>query len=161
MRCLEDHGEDTSCKLTGRKYNQSRVSEQLFLSIEKIHILTIDQPPSQAETDAPPAHSTLLSPHPPGAHLREGRKVTSTGYSPLLIQIRSPIPERSSIDSVSQTSLPHDGSQQTRVGKCLAAHQAAPTQKATSRRAKTRGLALSKIIPNFAEQKGQLRPPKP
>ena len=100
-------------------------------------------------------------PHPPGAHLREGRKVTSTGYSPLLIQIRSPIPERSSIDSVSQTSLPHDGSQQTRVGKCLAAHQAAPTQKATSRRAKTRGLALSKIIPNFAEQKGQLRPPKP
>ena len=106
-------------------------------------------------------HSTLLSPHPPGAHLREGRKVTSTGYSPLLIQIRSPIPERSSIDSVSQTSLPHDGSQQTRVGKCLAAHQAAPTQKATSRRAKTRGLALSKIIPNFAEQKGQLRPPKP
>ena len=24
-------------------------------------------------------HSTLLSPHPPGAHLREGRKVTSTG----------------------------------------------------------------------------------
>ena len=120
-----------------------------------------DQPPSQAETDAPPAHSTLLSPHPPGAHLREGRKVTSTGYSPLLIQIRSPIPERSSIDSVSQTSLPHDGSQQTRVGKCLAAHQAAPMQKATSRRAKTRGLALSKIIPNFAEQKGQLRPPKP
>jgi len=33
----------------------------------------------QTKTDAPPTRSTLLSSHPPGAHLRKGRKVTSTG----------------------------------------------------------------------------------
>ena len=76
----------------------------------------------QTETEAPSAHSAPLSSHPPGAHLCEGRKVTSTGHRseqywspiststgrnadhywsrrepvlvtrPLLIRIRSPTP---------------------------------------------------------------------
>lgn len=98
--------------------------------------LSIRPPPSQTETDAPPAHSTLLSLHPTRAHLREGRKVTSTGLRaeqywspiststgrnsdhywsrrepvlvtrPFLYEFAPPTSEQSLIDSVSQTSLP-------------------------------------------------------
>lgn len=153
--------------------------------------LSIKPPPSQTETDAPPAHSTLLSPHPPGAHLREGRKVTSTGlraeqyWSPISTSTgrnadhywsrREPVlvtcsPCMSSLpysrakphrQLYLRALYPHDGSHQTKVEKCPAARQAAPKRRGLRWRDKTKDLALSKIIPNFAEQKGQLRPPKP
>lgn len=146
--------------------------------------LSIRPPPSQTETDAPSAHSALLSSHPPGEHLRAGRKVTSTGRR--VEQYWSPIststgrnakhywllvpPCMSSLPHSQakpyrwlylRALYPHDGSQQTRVGKCLAPRQAPPKRRGLPWRSKTKGLALSKIIHTFAEQKGQLRPPKP